>query len=46
MKKIVIIGAGILGLAIARELSMRGKQEITLLEKESKIATHQMRYLV
>ena len=41
MKKIVIIGAGILGLAIARELSMRGKKEITLLEKESKIATHQ-----
>ncbi len=41
MKKIVIIGAGILGLAIARELSIRGKKEITLLEKESKIAMHQ-----
>lgn len=41
MKKIVIIGAGILGLAIARELSIRGYKKIILLEKESKVASHQ-----
>ena len=41
MKKIIIIGAGILGLSIARELSIRGHRRITILEKESNIATHQ-----
>ena len=41
MKKIVIIGAGIVGLAIARELSKNGQKSITILEKESDIAVHQ-----
>ena len=41
MKRIVIIGAGIVGLAIARELSINGHREIIIIEKESNIATHQ-----
>ena len=41
MKRIVIIGGGIVGLAIARELSLKGKKRITIIEKESEIATHQ-----
>ena len=38
---IVIIGAGIIGLSLARELSLRGQKDITIIEKESKIAYHQ-----
>ena len=34
---IVIIGAGIIGLSLARELSLRGRKDITIIEKESKI---------
>lgn len=41
MKRIVIIGAGIVGLAVARELSINGHRDITIIEKESNIATHQ-----
>ena len=41
MQRIVIIGGGIVGLAIARELSLKGKKRITIIEKESEIATHQ-----
>ena len=41
MKKIVIIGAGIVGLSIARELSKNGQKNITVIEKESNIAVHQ-----
>ena len=39
---IVIIGAGIIGLSLARELSLRGQKDITIIEKEkAKIAYHQ-----
>lgn len=40
--RIVIVGAGILGLALARELAVRHPgAEITVLEKEDAVATHQ-----
>jgi len=38
--KAVIIGGGIVGLAIARELALQGRS-VTLLEKEEDFATHQ-----
>lgn len=38
--RIGIIGAGILGLAVARELA-RGGAEVTVLDKETRIAAHQ-----
>ena len=41
MKKIVIIGAGIIGLSLARELLKRGNKKVLLLEKENEIAKHQ-----
>ena len=41
MKRVVIIGGGIVGLAIARELILNGYKNITILEKESDIAIHQ-----
>ena len=41
MKSIIIIGGGIVGLAIARELSLKGYKNLTILEKESNIAVHQ-----
>lgn len=40
MSQIVIIGAGIIGLATARELMSRGHR-VSVLEKESRIAGHQ-----
>ncbi len=39
--KIIIIGGGIVGLAIARELARKGYKDILILEKESEIAKHQ-----
>ena len=41
MKRIIIIGAGIVGLSLARELLERGHKKVLLLEKESEIAKHQ-----
>ena len=41
MKSVVIIGGGIVGLAIARELILKGYKNTTILEKESDIAIHQ-----
>ena len=41
MKRTVIIGGGIVGLAIARELSLKGYKDLIILEKESEIALHQ-----
>ena len=39
--KIIILGGGIVGLAIARELSLRGYIDITVIEKEAECASHQ-----
>lgn len=40
--RIVIVGAGILGLALARELAVRHPDaQLTVLEKEDAVATHQ-----
>lgn len=39
--KIIIIGAGVVGLAIAHEISQRINSRITIMEKENTIATHQ-----
>ncbi len=41
MKKIVIIGAGIIGLSLAREFLRRGHKKVLILEKEKEIALHQ-----
>lgn len=40
-ERIGIVGGGILGVAIARALMQRGDVEVTVLEKESRLATHQ-----
>ncbi|MGH3632421.1 MAG: L-2-hydroxyglutarate oxidase [Sciscionella sp.] len=40
MRTVVVIGGGILGLAVARELTTRGDR-VTLLEKEGRWAAHQ-----
>ncbi len=37
----VVIGGGIVGLAIARELQRRGRREVVVLEKETRVALHQ-----
>ena len=41
MKRIIIIGAGIVGLSLAREFLKRGHKKVLLLEKENQIAKHQ-----
>lgn len=40
MRRTVVIGGGIIGLAVARELTMRG-DAVTVLEKEDRWAAHQ-----
>ncbi|HEX6357520.1 L-2-hydroxyglutarate oxidase [Actinophytocola sp.] len=40
MRHTAVVGGGILGLAVARELTMRGDQ-VTVLEKEARWAVHQ-----
>ena len=40
-KKIIIIGGGILGLSIARQLMNRGFKNLTILKKDESIALHQ-----
>ena len=40
-KKIIVIGGGILGLSIARQLMIRGYRNLTVLEKDESIALHQ-----
>ena len=40
-QKIIIIGAGIVGLAICRELLIRGYKNVSIIDKEKKIASHQ-----
>jgi len=40
-KKIIILGAGIIGLAIARKLKELGYKNVLLIEKENDIALHQ-----
>ena len=39
-ERVVVVGAGIVGLAIARALALTGR-EVIVLEKEPSIATHQ-----
>lgn len=39
--KIIIIGGGIVGLAIARELNIKGYKDVNIIEKESECAIHQ-----
>lgn len=39
--RIGIIGGGIIGIAIARELGRRGHDEVTVFEKERRLAEHQ-----
>ncbi len=41
MKSVIIVGGGIVGLAIARQLTMKGYRNLTILEKESDIVMHQ-----
>ena len=40
-QKIAIIGGGIVGVAVARALAMRGLGEVTVFEKEARLAAHQ-----
>ncbi|MFF1383334.1 L-2-hydroxyglutarate oxidase [Arthrobacter sp. NPDC058288] len=40
-ERIGIIGGGIVGIAIARALSSRGLADVTVLEKEQRVAAHQ-----
>lgn len=40
MARVVVVGSGIVGLAVARELSARG-DEVVVLEKEDRLAQHQ-----
>jgi L-2-hydroxyglutarate oxidase len=40
-ERIGIIGGGIVGIAIARELVRRGAGEVTVIEKERRVASHQ-----
>jgi len=41
MERIGIIGGGIVGIAIARALTERGAESVTVLEKERRLAAHQ-----
>jgi len=40
-QRIGVVGGGILGIAIARALVLRGAGEVTVLEKEQRLAAHQ-----
>lgn len=40
-KRIGIVGGGIVGIALARELAQRGLGEVTVFEKERRLAAHQ-----
>ncbi|MDO5744581.1 MAG: L-2-hydroxyglutarate oxidase, partial [Micrococcaceae bacterium] len=40
-ERIGVVGAGIVGLAIAQALSRTGDHDVTVLEKESRVAAHQ-----
>lgn len=40
-KQFAVIGGGIVGIAVARALSMRGIGEVTVFEKEPRLAAHQ-----
>ena len=39
--KISIVGGGIVGLAIARSLVLKGYKNVTIIEKDNDIANHQ-----
>lgn len=40
-ERVGVIGGGILGIALARELTLRGLGEVTVFEKETRLAAHQ-----
>lgn len=40
-QRVAIIGGGIVGIALARELTRRGLGEVTVFEKEDRLAAHQ-----
>ncbi|MCU1423927.1 MAG: hydroxyglutarate oxidase, partial [Microbacteriaceae bacterium] len=40
-ERIAIIGGGIVGIAVARALVQRGAGEVTVFEKEDRLAAHQ-----
>jgi len=40
-ERIAVVGAGIIGLAVARELARTRGAEVTVLEKENRVAAHQ-----
>ena len=40
-ERIAIVGGGILGIALARELTLRGLADVTVFEKEERLAAHQ-----
>jgi len=40
-ERIAIVGGGILGIALARELMLRGLADVTVFEKEEQLAAHQ-----
>ena len=40
-ERIGIIGGGIVGIALARSLAQRGIGEVTVFEKENRLASHQ-----
>ena len=41
MNRVAVIGGGIVGVALARALTMRGLGEVTVFEKETRVAAHQ-----
>ena len=41
VQRIAVVGGGIVGVALARELALRGRGEVTVFEKESRLAAHQ-----
>lgn len=40
-ERIAVVGGGILGIALARELMLRGLADVTVFEKEERLAVHQ-----
>lgn len=41
MERVTVVGAGIVGLAVARNLALTGRYEVTVVDKEPAVARHQ-----